>query len=297
MKSTLSVQQQSVIVGSLLGDGHLTKQKYGHSAFVKTQCSGHREYLDWHTQQFPETACPIKRYPNKANGKTYYRDVFRIKADSVFTQLRKEWYPNGIKIVPRTLSLDPLALAIWYFDDGSNTLSARRIVLATYSFTYSDVQFLSGILLKTFGIVCRISRRTNELIVCTESYRKFIEIVQTFMLWDCFRHKLVYRDSLASPSCKIRIGDVLSMYDSGKTVSDIAKSLEVSPASVRNQIKKHKSTKGLALNNTSGIKGVCFDKSRNKWVAYRKVNGKSINLGRFATKEEARRAVMTLPDS
>jgi len=40
-------------------------------------------------------------------------------------------------------------------------------------------------------------------------------------------------------------------------------------------------------NNTSGFKGVCFDKKSGKWRAYITKNGKQIALGRFSTREEA----------
>ncbi len=39
--------------------------------------------------------------------------------------------------------------------------------------------------------------------------------------------------------------------------------------------------------NTSGSAGVTWDKSRNKWRAQLRVNGKKTNLGRFDTREEA----------
>lgn len=35
-------------------------------------------------------------------------------------------------------------------------------------------------------------------------------------------------------------------------------------------------------------KGYCFDKSRNKFMCYIKLNGKQINLGRYNTEEEAK---------
>jgi len=43
----------------------------------------------------------------------------------------------------------------------------------------------------------------------------------------------------------------------------------------------------LSSHNTSGFKGVSFDKYTNKWRAQIHVNRKSIKLGRFSTKEEA----------
>lgn len=47
---------------------------------------------------------------------------------------------------------------------------------------------------------------------------------------------------------------------------------------------------GVSKNNTTGFKGVTFDKKRNKWIAMIGVNGRKINLGRFASKEDAARA-------
>lgn len=43
-------------------------------------------------------------------------------------------------------------------------------------------------------------------------------------------------------------------------------------------------------NNTSGFRGVSYDKTRDKWKAYIKLKYKNINLGRFNTKEEAIKA-------
>lgn len=43
----------------------------------------------------------------------------------------------------------------------------------------------------------------------------------------------------------------------------------------------------LNRNNTSGFKGVSYDKLNRKWMAHVKLGGKFINLGRFTTVEEA----------
>ena len=43
----------------------------------------------------------------------------------------------------------------------------------------------------------------------------------------------------------------------------------------------------MGVNNTSGCKGVSFDKNRNQWMAYIILDGEQINLGRFKHKDEA----------
>ena len=45
---------------------------------------------------------------------------------------------------------------------------------------------------------------------------------------------------------------------------------------------------GIPKNNTSGVKGVYYDKSRNYWRAIIYINGKRIHLGYYKTLEEAK---------
>ena len=43
----------------------------------------------------------------------------------------------------------------------------------------------------------------------------------------------------------------------------------------------------LSIKNESGVKGVCWNKSRKRWTAQIKVNGKQIHLGSFINKNDA----------
>lgn len=49
-------------------------------------------------------------------------------------------------------------------------------------------------------------------------------------------------------------------------------------------------TSKVRSDNTSGIKGVCYDKRKGKWRAYINVKGKRINIGSFDTLEDAAEA-------
>lgn len=50
---------------------------------------------------------------------------------------------------------------------------------------------------------------------------------------------------------------------------------------------QQKINRNIRSDNTSGVKGVSYDKKRNKFEAYIFVNKKKVNLGVFNTKEEA----------
>ena len=48
--------------------------------------------------------------------------------------------------------------------------------------------------------------------------------------------------------------------------------------------------KGCYPNKRSRYRGVSFDRARSKWIAKHKLNGKTYNLGRFHSEEEAAEA-------
>ena len=52
----------------------------------------------------------------------------------------------------------------------------------------------------------------------------------------------------------------------------------------------------ISKNNSSGIKGVSWDKSRQKWQAKCMINKKTIHLGRFETLEDADLAIRSWRD-
>lgn len=50
---------------------------------------------------------------------------------------------------------------------------------------------------------------------------------------------------------------------------------------------QNSANKSITKRNTSGVIGIAWDKSRNKWVSSIYFGGKNINLGRFINKDEA----------
>ncbi len=50
--------------------------------------------------------------------------------------------------------------------------------------------------------------------------------------------------------------------------------------------------RGSQKNNTTGVKGVHFDKERRKYMAKIQLQGKSFNLGRFDTLAEAEKVIV-----
>ena len=93
-------------------------------------------------------------------------------------------------------------------------------------------------------------------------------------------HKLVAAAFLNHESSGQNRGLVVDHIDGDKSNNNLENLREVSPRGNRvNYIKRVKST--------SKYVGVCWDKSRNKWFASIKINGKQKNLGRFTEEYDA----------
>ncbi len=119
---SLSQVQRSVVLGSLLGDGYLRILKGRNNAFLEiNHAYSQKEYVDW---KYGMLKSIVKSAPKsrKNNGsRIAYR--FFTRQNSALTQLHSQFYPSGKKIVPQ-IELDPLSLAVWYMDDGSQCRSS-----------------------------------------------------------------------------------------------------------------------------------------------------------------------------
>lgn len=281
-------RQSSIVIGSLLGDGCIQRDKY--SYFSKNQSAGRREYLEWLYAEMQPFSSRLSDSTVWANGKEYGRSSFATRSSHLFNDLRQKWYPTGKKIVPRDIVLDPLSIAVWYCDDGSNDVAARSCKLATYCFSRDDCEFLIG-QLQTWNIVSYIDSR-NTIKIRSKSYNDFLELVRPHVKWSCFSYKLEYREPkfhLLEKEQAIQIVELSKTM----TLTAIAAKFKCSITTVSDILKnkRHKwlgvnSNCDLAANNTSGEHGISYDKSRGKWVVSLQKDGKKC-FRRFAAREEA----------
>lgn len=204
----LTTEQESIIIGSLLGDGSIRITK-SNCYFSKNQCLKYEKYIDWHIEKLnPFSKQKIKVYSNKKIRFCYeenkvvhdivpkYLQNYMVKTccNSIFNELRSNWYPFGKKIVPVNVNITDLSLAVWYFDDGSNDGSTRRrAVLCTNSFSFDEVDLLRYILKNQFNISSTTRKGNNiseKLIVITkQSFDTLIDIVSKYSI-ECMKHKI-----------------------------------------------------------------------------------------------------------
>lgn len=113
----LTEEQREIILGSLLGDGHLLER----GVFKVSHYQEQFDYLtEMHRALSPHTLPIWYEEKEMDNGRQTFAFGFRTVQHEWLKAIRHVFYPNGDKVFPDTVLsiLTPRSLAYWYFDDG-----------------------------------------------------------------------------------------------------------------------------------------------------------------------------------
>lgn len=122
----LSKRQRELIVGLLLGDGHLETQNGGRTYRLKVEHgAAQRDYLVWLAKEFQDWL-HSGWYEKQRGEKVVYG--FTTVSHPAFRFYAKQFYQVGKKRIPPLIKrlMSPLSLAIWFFDDGSAKSSRHK---------------------------------------------------------------------------------------------------------------------------------------------------------------------------
>ena len=181
---SLSEAQRSLIVGTLLGDGAMRCKV---NALIEINHSAEQKaYVDWKHQQLAELVGTPPKPRNGNGGRVAYR--FTTLSRPELTPYFRAFYPNGKKVVP-DVALTPLALAVWFMDDGSK--SHRALYLNTQQFELEDQMRLLEMLRTQFGIHATLNRDKtyHRIRIAVRSVGRFIELIRPHLLNE-FEYKL-----------------------------------------------------------------------------------------------------------
>jgi recombination protein RecA len=165
----LSDFQWDVIRGSLLGDGSLSAPKKPHSKGVKFRL-GHgvkqREYLKWKISLLGNI--PGSYWEAEDDGASFWDSTPLPE----LYELRMSAYRIGVKQLDEKYleSLSPLALAIWYMDDGGFDLRGvkqdrGRISICVEAMSIDTQHRLVAMLARRFGITATLSEVRGQAIL------------------------------------------------------------------------------------------------------------------------------------
>lgn len=139
----LSEEALEFISGELLGDMSITMN--GAASARIEYSSKYKLYLEWLAEQLAQAGIKPQRiaeYPTNWGRHFIYSSISYRE----LVALREEWYPDGKKHVPSSLTLTPLILRQWYLGDGALHTGRDKtswIFFATDSFTREELKFLA----------------------------------------------------------------------------------------------------------------------------------------------------------
>ena len=179
--------QHQILIGSMLGDGHMSladKCRYPILKIARTIKD--EDYLLWEYNQFKELCSAEPRYdinPDGFTGKNHESILFKTRSVPAFLPYYHQWYINKIKIVPQTLTLTPLIVAVWFADDGSvwTKNTSIKISLATNGFEKKYTEFLCNLLNTTIKEKINMYNTGNKdqyfLYLTSRAASKFIKYI------------------------------------------------------------------------------------------------------------------------
>lgn len=190
-KSTLKLTeaQRSILVGTLLGDGHLETQNSRKTFRLKIEHSSSQSaYSAWLYEQLQEwVRTPLTTKPKKVAGKTVTHYWFQTLSVAQFRFYGLQFYDSaGRKRVPKMIRrlLTPLALAVWFMDDGSaKSKHHKAVILNTQCFSRREVIRLQQAIAQRYSVETTIRTQKDglQILISGEHARAFMEIVMPFM--------------------------------------------------------------------------------------------------------------------
>lgn len=188
----LSESTKAIILGTLLGDGSLKKQKGYQNVRLQFRHSvRHKAYFSWKVAALKELSAKKSVCVQHPDGYSRAEKMRYIsRALPALTELYIYTHKQGTLAIRRRWlnQMTPLSLAIWWCDDGSLIGGGRKGVFCTDGFDYESVKVLAQYLEVVWDVhtvVAPVGRKrggTREQywriwIRSQEELKKFLRIV------------------------------------------------------------------------------------------------------------------------
>lgn len=179
--------QKSVLIGTLLGDGHLRKNKDCTSISGHIRHSPNQELYCKYKYNLlkelcnSETKIYTSNIPDKRNGNIYKTCNMYFRVNKHLEWYYNNLYINGKKVITKELldSFDEVSLSFLFMDDGYKS-SSGGYYIATMCFSKEEVQLLSD-KLKEFNILSKVDK-DNRLYISKKSQLIFNNLVSKYMI-------------------------------------------------------------------------------------------------------------------
>lgn len=177
-EGSLTEEQRQILIGVLLGDGAMRKKT--HALLEINHSYKQKEYVDWLYKKFHNFVSTMPKVRKSNGSRIAYR--FTTKSLPEFTKYYDFFFKEKHKIVPLTLKLTPLSLAIWYMDDGSRC--DKDIYINSQQFSPEEQTILVEKLYEQFSIKSSLNKDKKywRIRIYKESVNAFMNIISPFII-------------------------------------------------------------------------------------------------------------------
>ena len=194
---SLSKEQQSVLYGTILGDGYLQKTGKMNARLRLEHGYKQKEYLLWKIMMLKPLFQGKPKYLERIHPKTkrtykYWRH--QSQSTPYLGKLRKIFYPDGKKVIPENLGvyITPLMLAVWYMDDGYYYQRDKCSYLYLGNVSEKEANVVSSAILEKFNIATRVKIKKQGFAIYFSpcESQKLKAIIKSYTI-DYFNYKFL----------------------------------------------------------------------------------------------------------
>jgi hypothetical protein len=186
----LSKAQRAILVGTLLGDGHLETQNGGRTFRLKIEHSRKQQvYVEWLYSQFKDWVNTPPKSKRKQIGTVEHENYyFQTLSCAQLRFYGAQFYDKqSHKRVPRQIRrwLTPLALAVWFMDDGSiKSQHHRALILNTQCFSRPELMLLQQALQANFAVEATVRKQKDglQLLIAGQSAKQMVAVMRPYVL-------------------------------------------------------------------------------------------------------------------
>ena len=233
--------QRQVLVGSLLGDGSMSATSGVSARFQEGHCEEQAGYTEWKADILaPFTSSRFQTVKHE-DGKTFLGSAFATTSCPQLRPLYDMFYPlpERVRVFPPNLSdiLTPLALAVWYMDDGSVNGGNTRI-----AFGLDDTSLKRAMkALRKLGLDPKVyGEGGDRSIEFMGQTREFLVLVGPHIL-PCMRYKLpveTVRQKVDANARHLTPNKAGDLAGKGLTVRQISSLSGVGASTVRRRLRE-----------------------------------------------------------
>jgi len=170
-------RQRDILIGCILGDAYISPK----GKIRIEQSAKQKEYVLWKYNELKSLAYPalprkIDRV-HKLSGREYSSMFFELR--QYFRSWRAIFYEERHKVFPVGLSISPIALAVWYMDDGCWT--GKKAVIAIEGFDDESIERIQRLF--RFGLqIETIVGKNRKLLIRKQSHERFYGLISPYVI-------------------------------------------------------------------------------------------------------------------